>query len=189
MEVNRTTQNLGAEVKPDKSQVPSLGQPIEETTGTTSAWPEWLTGEKPGIVGTSNQPPQQEDRVQIPSSPHKKPTAEIVLPHIPDGVQVDPQLLGHIGKLKYSDHDVSDETKYPELALRVFMQNIVVNQLGEMISQPHQWAVGLDRTRILGFSQTSTFWQRPVCDNMRQEVVSSHTWRGYMAGQTCPHNC
>jgi hypothetical protein len=69
MEVNGMTQNLGAEVQPDESQAPSLGQPTEETTGTTSAWPEWLTGEKPGVVGTSNQPPQQEDRVQIPSSP------------------------------------------------------------------------------------------------------------------------
>jgi hypothetical protein len=58
MEVNRMTQNLGAAVQPDESQIPSLGQPTEETTGTTSAWPEWLTGEQPGVAGTSNQPPQ-----------------------------------------------------------------------------------------------------------------------------------
>jgi hypothetical protein len=37
------------------------------------------------------------------------------------------------------------------------MQNIVVNQLGEMISQPHQWAVGLDRTRILGLLKLPHF--------------------------------
>ena len=61
-------------------------------------------------------------------------TVEIVLPRIPDGVQVDSKLLGHVGKLKYSNHDVSDKTKYMELALRFFMQNIVVNQLGETIS-------------------------------------------------------
>jgi hypothetical protein len=80
-----------------------------------------------------------------------------VLPCIPEGVQVEPQLLGHVGKLKYSDHDVSDDTKYPELAPRVYMQNIVVNQLGETISQPHQWAVGLDRTGILGLLQLPHF--------------------------------
>jgi hypothetical protein len=157
MEVNGMTQNLGATVQPDESQAPSLGQPTEETTGTTSAWPEWLMGEQSEVVGTSNQPPQQEDRVQIPSSPRKKPAAEIVLPCIPDGVQVEPQLLGQVGKLKYSDHDVSDETKFPELAQRVFMQTITVNQLGEMISQPHQWAVGLDRTRILGLLKLPHF--------------------------------
>jgi hypothetical protein len=37
------------------------------------------------------------------------------------------------------------------------MQNIVVNQLGETISQPHQWAVGLDRTDILGLLQLPHF--------------------------------
>jgi hypothetical protein len=30
------------------------------------------------------------------------------------------------------------------------MQTITVNQLGEIINQPHQWEVGLDITRILG---------------------------------------
>jgi hypothetical protein len=62
---------------------------------------------------TSYQPPQQEDKVLIPSSPHKKLTAEIMLPRILEGVQVDPQLLSHVGKLKYSDHDVSNDMKYP----------------------------------------------------------------------------
>jgi hypothetical protein len=32
----------------------------------------------------------------------------------------------------------------------VFMQTIVANQLGEPINQPHQWATGLEKTRILG---------------------------------------
>jgi hypothetical protein len=69
-----------------------------------------------------------------------------VLPRIPEGVQVNPQLLGHVGKLKYFDHDVEDETKYPNLAPQVFMQKVVVNQLGETIIHPHQWETGLDRT-------------------------------------------
>jgi hypothetical protein len=118
--------------------VPSLSQPTKETMGTNSAWLEFLTGKQPGIVGTSYQPPQQEDRVLISKSPRKKSAAEIVLPRKPKGVQVDPQLLGHVRKLKYSDHDILDDTKYLELAPRIFMQNIVVNQLGETISQPHQ---------------------------------------------------
>jgi hypothetical protein len=37
------------------------------------------------------------------------------------------------------------------------MQNRVVNQLGEMIIQPHQWAVGLDITRILGLLKLPHF--------------------------------
>jgi hypothetical protein len=57
------THNLGETVQLDESQVPNLGQPTEEAARTTSAWPQWITGEKLGVVGTSNQPPQQEDRV------------------------------------------------------------------------------------------------------------------------------
>jgi hypothetical protein len=30
------------------------------------------------------------------------------------------------------------------------MQTIGINRLGEMINQPHQWATGMDKTRILG---------------------------------------
>jgi hypothetical protein len=138
-------------------QAPNIGQPKEEITGTTWAWTKWMTGEKSRVAGTSNQTLQQEDRVQIPISPQNKLEAEIVLPCIPEGVQVDLQLLGHVRKLKYSDHDVSDETKYPELAPQVFMKNIVVNQLGETISHPHQWAVGLDKTGILGLLKLPHF--------------------------------
>jgi hypothetical protein len=36
MKGNKTTQNRGSEGTPDMLQVPNLGQPIEETTGTTS---------------------------------------------------------------------------------------------------------------------------------------------------------
>jgi hypothetical protein len=64
---------------------------------------------------------------------------------------------GHVGKLRYSNHNVSNETKYPELVPQVFKQKIVVNQLGEMITQPHQWAVGLDSTRILGLLKIPHF--------------------------------
>jgi hypothetical protein len=37
------------------------------------------------------------------------------------------------------------------------MQTITINELGEMIIQPHQWAFGLDRTRILGLLKLPHF--------------------------------
>jgi hypothetical protein len=70
---------------------------------------------------------------------------------------VDPQLLGHVGKLSFSDHDVEYDTKYTELAPQVFMQKIVVNQLGQSITQPHEWATRLDITRIIGLLKIPHF--------------------------------
>jgi hypothetical protein len=115
LEVNRTTQNLEAPAQPVESQMTISGQPVEEITANASAWPKWLMGKQLEVVGTSNQPSQQEDRIQIPISPRKKPAVEIILPRIPVGVQVELELLGHVKKLKYSDHGVSDETKFLEL--------------------------------------------------------------------------
>jgi hypothetical protein len=134
LEVNKTTQNLEATVQPDDSQMTISGQPIEETIANALAWTEWLIGEQTKVVITSNQPPQQEDRVQISSSPRKKPATKIVLLGIPVGVQVEPKLLGHVGKLKYSYHDLSDETKFPKLARSVLMQTIGITRLGEMFN-------------------------------------------------------
>jgi hypothetical protein len=90
LEVNKMTQNLEATVQPEELKITILGQPAEERASNASFWLEWLMGEQPKVVGTSNQPLQQEDKVQIPSSPCKKPSAEIVLPHIPAGLQVEP---------------------------------------------------------------------------------------------------
>jgi hypothetical protein len=116
-----------------------------------SDWPEWYTEEQPEAVGTSSQPPPpKKDKIQIPRSPRKKPAAEIVLPRIPEGVQVGPDLLGYIGKLKYSDHDVADEDKFPELAKRVFLQTTGINRLENRSISHSNGQTGLEKTRILG---------------------------------------
>jgi hypothetical protein len=93
-----------------------------------------MVKKQPEVVGTSSHLTQQEDMVQIPNSPWKKPAIEIVLPRIPEGLQVDSQLLGHIRKLEYFDHDIVDKTKYPEVAPQVFMQTIDVNPLGGTVT-------------------------------------------------------
>jgi hypothetical protein len=58
--------------------------------------------------------------------------------------------LGHIGKLKYSDHDVVDEDKFLELAKRVYMDMVGMDPFGEPINQPLQWETRMEKTRILG---------------------------------------
>jgi hypothetical protein len=159
MEINGSTQNLEAELQPEVPQIPIpdfsfSDEPIGEMG---KSWEEWMAKEKLEAAGTSNQPTQSEDRIQIPSSPRKKPAAEIVLPRTPEGIQVDSQLLGHVGKLKFSDHDVADERKYPELAPQVFSETIVVNPFGGTITKPRKWAARLDRTRILGLLKIPHF--------------------------------
>jgi len=61
---------------------------------------------------------------------------------------VEPGLLGHIDKLKYSDHDVGDIDKFLKFAKRVYLETVGINPMGEPIDQPLQWATGLEKTGI-----------------------------------------
>jgi hypothetical protein len=99
-EVNGTASNLEVVVEPDESQMTISEHPVGEIGEYVSAWLEWVTEEQPEAAGTLSQPPQQKDKIQIPRSPCKKPTAEIVLPRIPARVKVGPELLDHVRKLK-----------------------------------------------------------------------------------------
>jgi hypothetical protein len=58
LEANRKAQNPETTVEPDGSQTSISEQPARETVEYASAWPEWLMGEQPKVVGTLNQPPQ-----------------------------------------------------------------------------------------------------------------------------------
>jgi hypothetical protein len=71
----------------------------------------------------------------VPRSPHRQPVAAIVFPRIPEGVHVPANLLGHVEKLRYSDHDVTGTDKFPEFAKQVYLQTIGIGPFGEPINQ------------------------------------------------------
>jgi hypothetical protein len=149
--VNGMMPNPKKSVEQDESQTTISDHPAEGMVEYVLAWLEWYTKEQPKASRTSSQPPPPtKDKIQIPRSPCKKPAAKIVLPHIPARVQIGPELLGHIGKLKYSNHDVVDEDKFLEIVKRVFLQITGINPVGEMIDQPLQWATRLEKKGILG---------------------------------------
>jgi hypothetical protein len=74
-------------IKIDKSQMTISNHQPEGVVDDIMGQPEWYTKDQPKVIGTLSHPPQQKkDKIQIPRSPHKKPTAQIVLPCITDGV-------------------------------------------------------------------------------------------------------
>jgi hypothetical protein len=100
---------------------------------------EWHTKEQTEAVGTLSQPPpSRKDKLQIPRSHCKKPTTKIILPFIPDGVQVGPELLGHVMKLKYLDHDLADKEKFLKLSKRLYMETVGTSRSGEPLDQPQK---------------------------------------------------
>jgi hypothetical protein len=55
------------------------------------------------------------------------------------------------------------------------MQKLVVKKLGETITQPHQWAIRLDRTRILGLLKIPHFGRGQYASScIKQLLVVMH---------------
>jgi hypothetical protein len=90
---------------------------------------------------------------------------------------VDSQLLGHVGKLKFFDHNIADERKYPELAPQVFTETIPVNPLGGTITKTCKWAARLDRTKILGLLKIPHFGRGQYASTcVKQLLAVTHGW-------------
>jgi hypothetical protein len=65
---------------------------------------------------------------------------EITLPFLPDTVPTVDDMLGKVPKLRYTDHDVHDTTKFPELAKENYLINTgEIGPLGRPVLEPAQW--------------------------------------------------
>jgi hypothetical protein len=90
-----------------------LEHPQEGEVEDFMGWPKWYAEVQPTKAGTSSHTLPKKDKQQVPRSPRKQPVVGIVFPHIPDGVWVKSNFPGHVEKLKYSNHDVTDKKNFP----------------------------------------------------------------------------
>jgi hypothetical protein len=75
---------------------------------------------------------------------------DITLPYLPDAVVTVDDMLGKVPKLRYSDHDVRDVTKFPDLAEETYLTNTgEIGPLGKPIMEPTQWITGLYNSGIM----------------------------------------
>jgi hypothetical protein len=172
LRVNGTTTNQEATVEPDESQTTVSDHPPEGTVEDVMGWPEWFFEVRPMEAGTSSQPLPKKDKQQVPRSPRKQPVVALVFPRIPDGVRVKSDLLGHVEKLKYSDHDVTDTEKFPEFTKKVYLQTVGMNAVGEPIDQPLQWATGLEKTGILGLLELPHFGRGQYTNSCIKQLMA-----------------
>jgi hypothetical protein len=87
-------------------------------------------------AGTSSQPPQWKGKHAVPRSPRKQTATTIFLSHIPEGVRIAGNMLGHVEKLRYSDHDVTKMDKFPEFAKKVYLHTVGIGPFGKPTNQP-----------------------------------------------------
>jgi hypothetical protein len=64
-------------------------------------------------------------------------------------VKTDDNMVGGVNSLKYSDHDVSDAIKFPDLAAQSYLERRGEGPSGAPLLEPAQWILGLYNTDIM----------------------------------------
>jgi hypothetical protein len=126
-------------------------------------------------VGTSSQPLEKKGKHEAPMSLCKQDTTVIVLLCILEGVHIIENMLGHVEKLWYSYHDVTDTEKFPEFTKQVYLQTVGIGPFGEPINQPVQWATRLAKNGILGLLDIPHFGRGQDANNcVKKMLVVTH---------------
>jgi hypothetical protein len=60
-------------------------------------------------------------------------------------------MVGGVDALKYSNHDVVDVVKFPDLAPHNFLERRGEGPSGAPLLEPAQWILGLYNMRIMNF--------------------------------------
>jgi hypothetical protein len=98
--------------------------------------------------------PHREGRnlaLRVACKEYHGPQAEVtlVMPKIPEGVQIDDEMVGGVNTMKYSDHDVADTIKFLDLSQQNYMESRGEGPSGAPLLEPAQWILGLYNTGIM----------------------------------------
>jgi hypothetical protein len=110
---------------------------------------------------------------------HKQDATTIVFPRILEGVCVAANMLGHVEKLRYLDHDVTDKNKFPKFSKKVYLDTMGIGHFGEPITQPKQWEARLANTKILGLLEILHFGSGRDVNNCIKKLMAV-THEGYL---------
>jgi hypothetical protein len=74
---------------------------------------------------------------------HAQAELVIIMPKIPDGVKVDKEMIGGVNGKRFSDHDIVDVVKFPNLEQENYMECKREGPSGAPLLEPTQWILGL----------------------------------------------
>ena len=89
-------------------------------------------------------------------------------------------MTGNIDRLKYSDHDTSDSSKFPQFRPEIYLQYVKYNKA--TLVEVKRWAAGLDHAGLLKMLDVPHFGRGPqvtiVVKQLLALVHDGHLWIG-----------
>jgi hypothetical protein len=76
---------------------------------------------------------------------------------VPPGVSIEGEMLRKVVGLKFMDHDITDEKKFPELAREKYLHTRSIPGTGEILLETQEWATCLEKEGILNLLEIPHF--------------------------------
>jgi hypothetical protein len=73
----------------------------------------------------------------------------LVTPEITPSVIIEGDLIGKVIALNFSDHDITDARKFPEIAWYKYLCTKNVPGIGAILVEPQGWVTRLEKSGIL----------------------------------------
>jgi hypothetical protein len=84
-------------------------------------------------------------------------------------------MVGRVTSIKYSDHDVADVTKFPDLASQNYLESRGEGSSGMPLLEPTQWILGLYNTGIMNLLDVPHFgWGKHINACIKQLLARVH---------------
>jgi hypothetical protein len=98
---------------------------------------------------------------------------------IPEGVIVEGDMLGLIPTLKYVEHEIIEENKFPKLVPNKLLIKSISSRTHMIVIEPQVWARGLQKTCLLNLFDITHFgWSQEI--NVCVKMLLSCVHEGYM---------
>jgi hypothetical protein len=88
-------------------------------------------------------------------------------------------MLGHVEKLRYSYHDVTDMDRFLEFSNKVYLHTVGIGPFGEPINQPFQWVARLAKNKIIYLLDIPHFGRGQYTNNYVKQLMPV-THGGYL---------
>jgi hypothetical protein len=108
----------------------------------------------------------------------KEEKYELMEPNIQPSVILEEDMLDVVENMKFADHELSDEKKFLELALKKYMRTTIFSETVFILVEPRAWAPGLEKSRILNLLDILHF-ARSVEINACFKILLRYIHGGY----------